>query len=58
VFDGVAQTVDYSIEYQVRDAQLKRGSQLRIKGVLYRCKRDPRPDGSGFHATVEVEKAP
>src|SRR5471032_3241230 len=58
VFDGMAQTVDYSIEYQVLDAQLKRGSQLRIKGVLYRCKRDPRPDDSGFHATVEVEKAP
>jgi hypothetical protein len=58
VFDGIAQTVDYSIEYQVCDAQLKRGSQLRIKGVLYRCKRDPRPGDSGFHATVEVEKAP
>ncbi|CAN7265789.1 head-tail joining protein [Caballeronia sp. LjRoot31] len=58
VFDGIAQTVDYSIEYQVCDAQLKRGSQLRIKGVLYRCKRDPRPGDSGFHATVEVEKVP
>ena len=58
VFDGMAQTVDYSIEYQVGDAQLKRGSQLRIKGVLYRCKRDPRPGDSGFHAVVEVEKVP
>jgi hypothetical protein len=58
VFGGAAQTVDFSIEFQLQDAQLKRDSHLIIKGVRYRCQRDPRPDESGFFGTVELEKLP
>ncbi len=56
VFDGAAQTSQFSFTYRVTDAELLRGSLLRIDGVIYRLRLDPEPDATGLNAVATLEK--
>lgn len=55
VFNGVAQTSQFSITYRLADATLRRQSLLGIDGVTYQLKADPEPDETGLNATAELE---
>ncbi|CAM2154444.1 conserved hypothetical protein [Paraburkholderia tropica] len=55
LFNGAAQTSQFSITYRIADATLKRASLLSIDSVTYRLKADPEPDETGLNATAELE---
>jgi hypothetical protein len=55
LFNGLAQTSQFSITYRIQDATLKRGSLLIIDRVTYQLKADPEPDETGLNAMAELE---
>jgi hypothetical protein len=56
VFEGAAQTSQFSFTYCIADAELRRGTLVSVDGVTYRLKLDPEPDATGLNAVVSLEK--
>lgn len=56
VLDGAAHTTRYSIEYQVSDVTLARGSIVKILGETFEVLEPPRARGSGDFFIAYLEK--
>ena len=56
VLDGLAQSADYSLEYQTADATLRRDDMLTIGGTTYKVKRPPMASPDGHFSTVYLTK--